>query len=88
MARRPDVQPEDFVLTRQGAPMKPNTVSCYIHKAMGQLTDMRLTRSGELRAWARQILAAPPPRRAHPAAPKRPYHSKIAASQTSADRSG
>ncbi|MDR1206177.1 MAG: hypothetical protein LBL26_12005 [Peptococcaceae bacterium] len=89
MARRPEVQPEDFVLTRRGAPMKPNTVSCYIRKAMGQLTDMRLTRFGELRAWARQILVTRPPRRNHPAAaPKRPYYSKIAASQARADRSG
>ncbi|MDR1204813.1 MAG: hypothetical protein LBL26_04940, partial [Peptococcaceae bacterium] len=83
MARCPDVQPADYILTYQGKPLKSNTVFRRVRKAMSQLTDLRLARFGELRVWARQTLTAQPPR----VPPKpHPFFSRINALQARANR--
>jgi hypothetical protein len=68
MARRPEIQPEDFVLTSRGKQMRPNAAYRCIRKAMGRLTDVYFTRFNELRAWARQTLAGESLRRNRPGA--------------------
>jgi integrase len=74
LAQRPDPQPGDFVLAGQGKPMDPNAIYRRIRAAMGRLADMRLVRIGELREWARQTVAAAPPRKDRSAAYSRHRH--------------
>jgi hypothetical protein len=69
MARRPGIQPEDFVLISQGRQMRSTAVSQCIHNAINRLADLRLTRLNELRAWARSMLA---PRRKRSGVRKNP----------------
>jgi hypothetical protein len=61
LARYPDFQPEDFILTYRGKPMGQNTVVNHIHREMDRLVDMRYVSFKAFRAWARQILISNTP---------------------------